>query len=189
MTGDTLKQGDALLVVDVQNDFLPGGSLAVEGGERVIPVLNEWVAAADADELPVIASRDWHPVEHVSFQERGGPWPEHCVQDTPGAAFHPDLWLPESVALVSKGTRFDQDAYSAFENTGLTDYLDRYGIRRLWVGGLTQDICVKDTVLAARDIGYQVVVIPEATLPVDPAAGESALEVMREAGATVLGES
>lgn len=186
---ELLEQSDALLVVDVQNDFLPGGTLAVEGGQQIIPVLNDWIAAAESQGVPVIASRDWHPVEHVSFAERGGPWPVHCVQDTHGAAFHADLRLPRDVVLVSKGTRFDEDAYSAFENTGLDDYLGRHGIRRLWVGGLTQDICVKDTVLAARQQGYDTVLIPDATLPVDSAAGEEALQAMRGAGAKILGEA
>lgn len=180
-----LQQGDALLIVDMQNDFCPGGALPVEGGHDVVPVINEWISAAQAAKVPVFASRDWHPVDHVSFKHRGGPWPVHCVQDTPGARFHPDLELPENAVLVSKGTRFDQDAYSAFENTGLGDYLKEHGIRRLWVGGLAQDVCVLDTVLTARGEGFEVRVIPEATRPVDREGGEKALAKMREAGAVI----
>lgn len=185
----SLASGDALLIVDMQNDFCPGGALPVEGGHDVVPVLNEWLAAAREAGVPVFASRDWHPVDHVSFKHRGGPWPVHCVQDTPGARFHPDLKLPDNAVLVSKGTRFDQDAYSAFENTGLGGYLKERGIRRLWVGGLAQDVCVLDTVLAARKEGFAVHVIPEATRPVDRAGGEEALRRMREAGAVIEGRA
>lgn len=183
------EPGDALLIVDMQKDFCPGGALAVEGGDDVVPVINEWIAAAQQAQLPVFASRDWHPVDHVSFQHRGGPWPVHCVQDTPGAEFHPELQLPDNAVIVSKGTRFDQDAYSAFENTGLGDYLKEHGIQRLWIGGLAQDICVQDTVLAARQEDFAVHVIAAATRPVDPAAGEEAFERMREAGAVIEGQA
>ncbi|HYW04153.1 MAG TPA: nicotinamidase [Gammaproteobacteria bacterium] len=180
---DKLEQGDALFLVDVQNDFCPGGSLAVAGGDRIIPVLNRWIAAAREAGVPVFASRDWHPVDHISFREQGGPWPPHCIQDTRGAAFHPDLALPDDAIRVSKGTRFDQDAYSAFENTGLHGYLEKRGIHRLWLGGLAQDVCVRDTVLAACRHGLEVRLITAATRPVDADAGRRALEEMREAGA------
>lgn len=182
---ERFADGDALFLVDVQNDFCPGGALPVADGDRIIPVLNCWLAAARAARVPVFASRDWHPVDHVSFREQGGPWPPHCIQDTPGAAFHPDLELPPDAVRVSKGTRFDQDAYSAFENTGLDVYLARRGIRRLWLGGLALDVCVRDTVLAAREHGLEVHLIAAATRPVDAGAGRRALEEMRRAGAVI----
>jgi nicotinamidase/pyrazinamidase len=182
---DYLQQGDALIVVDVQNDFCRGGALEVPGGDDVIPVLNEWMRAAAGRGIPVVASRDWHPVHHASFTEQGGPWPEHCVQDTPGAAYHPDLALPEGTIRVSKGTRFDRDAYSAFDNTGLGGFLRERGVERLWVGGLAEDVCVLNTVLQAREEGFETHVIMGATRPVNAGEGEKAARRMRDAGAVL----
>ena len=109
----SLQPGDALIVVDVQRDFCEGGALAIREGDTVVPVLNRWMSAAEASGVRVYASRDWHPRRHPSFVELGGPWPVHCVQDTPGAAFHADLALPSSAIVVTKGTRFDRDQNSA----------------------------------------------------------------------------
>lgn len=158
-----LSAKDAVMVVDVQNDFCPGGALAVAEGDKVVPVLNEWVAAATQKGAKVYASRDWHPRGHLSFEAEGGPWPEHCVQDTPGAAFHADLALPENAVVVTKGTRFDQDQYSAFDQTGLAEELRRRGVERLWIGGLAEDVCVRATAIEARRHGFEVHVIREAT--------------------------
>ncbi|GIW42155.1 MAG: nicotinamidase [Candidatus Binatia bacterium] len=180
-----MQRGDALLLVDVQNDFCPGGALPVEGGHEVVPVLNAWIQKARSAGVPVYASRDWHPRRHVSFRERGGPWPPHCIQDTPGAAFHPELELPPSVVVVSKGVRFDKDQYSAFDETGLESELRREGIRRLWVGGLAQDVCVRATVLDALRAGFEVHLLLAGTRPVDPEAGKKAVEEMKKAGAVI----
>ena len=186
MTDSTssLQHGDALIVVDVQRDFCEGGALAIPEGDTVVPVLNRWMAAAHATGVPVYASRDWHPLRHPSFVELGGPWPVHCVQDTPGAAFHRDLSLPESALVVTKGTRFDKDQNSAFDGTGLEAELHRREIRRLWVGGLAQDVCVCATVLDARRHGFETVVISEATMPVTREGFDRSEQQMREAGAT-----
>ncbi|TVR79249.1 MAG: isochorismatase family protein [Rhodospirillales bacterium] len=183
---DALQPGDALIVVDVQRDFCPGGRLPIEHGDAVIPVLNDWVAAAAAKGVPVYASRDWHPVAHPSFDGEGGPWPVHCVQDTEGAAFHPDLRLPPEVIVVTKGTRFDHDQNSAFDETGLAKHLHEKGVHRLWVGGLAQDVCVKATVLDGRKAGFAVQVIRDATRPVTESGGEEALKLMVEAGAELV---
>lgn len=187
MPGDAIQErlraGDALLVVDVQPDFCPGGKLAIERGDEVIPVINEWIAAAGEAGVPVYASRDWHPAHHVSFEESGGQWPEHCVQDTPGAQFHPDLRLPDDAVKISKGTRLDKDQYSAFDDTGLAPYLRDQGIKRLWVGGLAEDVCVHATVLDACREGFETRMIPDATRPVTPEGGEKARREMQEAGA------
>ena len=177
-----LAPGDALLVVDVQNDFCPGGALPIPEGDRVVPVLNEWMAAAERAGLPVYASRDWHPQGHPSFVGEGGAWPVHCLQDTSGAAFHPDLRLPPDTLVVTKGTRFDQDQYSAFDQTGLHERLRKDGVRRLWTGGLAQDVCVRATAVDARRLGYEVALIPGASLPVTREDAEEALREMREAG-------
>lgn len=181
----TLKHGDALIVVDVQNDFCPGGALAVPEGDAVIPLLNDWIAAAADKGVPVYASRDWHPKNHVSFQAQGGPWPPHCVQDTAGAGYHPDLRLPDDAVKVTKGVRFDHDQNSVFDETGLDAQLRREGIKRLWVGGLAQDVCVRATVLDARKAGFEVNVILEATRPITDEGGAEARREMSEAGAGV----
>ena len=158
-----LNPTDALLIVDVQNDFCPGGALAVPEGDRVVPVLNEWADAAVRAGARVYASRDWHPGDHLSFAPEGGPWPPHCVQDTAGAAFHPDLRLPDAAILVSKGTRFDQDQYSAFDETGFAQELSRKGVRRVVLGGLAEDVCVRASALDAIQHGFETVLIRAAT--------------------------
>ena len=175
---------DALLVVDVQNDFCPGGALAVNQGDQVIPVLNEWIASAVAEGVPVFASRDWHPENHISFRARGGPWPPHCIQGTVGAEFHRDLRLPASARIFSKADMADQDSYSAFGNAALSGELRRAGIRRLWIGGLTQDYCVRETSLDALRQGFEVHIIVDATRPVNvsPEDGPHALDDVRQAG-------
>lgn len=178
-----LRRGDGVMVVDVQRDFCPGGALAVEAGDRVVPVLNRWLEAAADLGVPVYASRDWHPSRHPSFRRFGGRWPVHCVQDTEGAAFHPELALPASTVAVTKGVRFDRDQYSAFDETGLAIELQGRNVSRVWVGGLAQDVCVRATVLDARRQGLTVIVIADATLPVTPDGGAAALVEMQMAGA------
>lgn len=180
-----LEPGDALILVDVQVDFCPGGRLPIERGHDVVPVLNRWTDAATAARIPVYASRDWHPAGHPSFAESGGQWPVHCLQDSGGARFHPDLKLPPSAIVVTKGTRFDRDQYSAFDETGLAADLRKRGVRRVWVGGLAQDVCVRATVLDARREGFETVVIADGMLPVTQAGGKRAIEEMRQAGARV----
>jgi nicotinamidase/pyrazinamidase len=178
-----LHPGDAVIIVDVQVDFCPGGALPIERGDEVVPVLNRWIAAAAEADIPVYASRDWHPRHHLSFTESGGEWPVHCVQDSPGARFHPSLKLPPDTVVVTKGVRFDRDQYSAFDETGLAAELRRRGVRRVWVGGLAEDVCVRATVLDARREGFDAIVIADATRPVTRNGGERAVEEMRQAGA------
>ncbi|WP_152204922.1 isochorismatase family protein [Marinobacter changyiensis] len=183
LSNATLCPGDALIVVDVQNDFCPGGALAIEEGDKVVPVLNHWIESATAHNVPVYVSRDWHPVDHISFEQRGGPWPPHCIQDSDGAGFHPDLRVPESAVKVTKGVRFDQDQNSAFDQTGLAEQLRHDGVKRLFVGGLAEDVCVLATVLDGCKEGFEVVLIPDATRPVTIPAGEEARRKMHAAGA------
>lgn len=180
-----MQQGDALVLVDVQNDFCPGGALPIDNGNAVVPVLNQWIADAVRCGVPVYASRDWHPKGHISFTEQGGPWPPHCIQDSEGAGFHPDLKLPASVIKVTKGVRFDQDQNSAFDQTGLAVQLRRDGVRRLWIGGLAEDVCVLATALDGRDQGFDVCLIEDATRPVTRRGGEDARRKMRAAGITI----
>ncbi len=182
---------DALVIVDVQNDFCPGGSLAVPGGDRVVRVLNRYMQRFQALEAPIYASRDWHPPVTKHFQAYGGVWPPHCVQGTKGAEFQPALALPPEAVVVSKGMDPEQDAYSCFQAedpNGMefsVNLADR-GIQRLFVGGLATDYCVKSTVLDALHEGFQVVVLQDAIAAVDvtPGDGERAIEEMRVAGAT-----
>jgi nicotinamidase/pyrazinamidase len=178
-----LQRGDALIIVDVQIDFCPGGALPIEHGDRVVPILNRWTAAASEADAPIFASRDWHPRHHLSFIESGGQWPVHCVQDTSGARFHPDLKLPEATIMVTKGVRFDHDQYSAFDETGLAVELRKLNVHRVWIGGLAQDVCVCATVFGALREGFETIVIEDATRPVTRAGGERSKDEMRQAGA------
>ena len=181
--------GDALLIVDVQNDFCPGGALAVPDGDQVVPVLNEWMAEAGANGVPVFASRDWHPPNHVSFRERGGPWPPHCIQGTPGAAFHPGLRLPPDAEIISKAQMADQDSYSAFGGTGLAARLRRAAVKRLWIGGLALDYCVRASAIDAIREGFEVHLLVDGTraVNVNSGDGQKALDEIRQAGG-ILGE-
>ncbi len=180
-----LASGDALIVVDVQNDFLPGGALAVPRGDEVIPVLNDGAAAFDNRGLRVFATRDWHPPDHCSFQARGGPWPPHCIAGTRGAEFPPQLKLPPSATVISKATRPDRDAYSGFEGTDLDGALKRAGVRRVFVGGLATDYCVLNTVRDALKLGYETYVIADAIRAVNVRSedGRKAEEEMQRLGA------
>lgn len=181
----TLTPKDALIIVDVQNDFMPGWSLPVPDGDAVVPVINRWIRAAEAGGARVVASRDWHPAGHSSFLEQGGLWPPHCVQGTPGAAFHPDLRLPENTLMVSKGDRPDLDQYSDFEVTSLASDLRRLGVRRVFVCGLAQDVCVLATVLGALANGFETHVVAAGTRPLGQESGEKALQEMLDAGAVL----
>lgn len=180
----------ALLVVDVQNDFCPGGALAVPDGDRVIPVLNRAIEAFQAAGRPVFASRDWHPPDTKHFKARGGPWPPHCVAGTEGAAFHPDLRLPADAVVVSKGQNRNDDGYSAFEaetadGRTLADELRRIGVTDLHVGGLTTDYCVRATALDARAAGFQVTVLADGIAGIDAEDSRRALEEIRAAGGMI----
>ena len=178
-----IRQGDALLIVDVQNDFLPGGSLAVPRGDEVVPVLNRYLHAFAA--LPVYATRDWHPERHCSFRAQGGIWPPHCVAGTRGAEFAAALQLPPSAVVVSKATTAEQDAYSGFEGTNLDQQLHAANIRRLFVGGLATDYCVLNTVRDALKLGYEVLLLADAIRAVDvqPGDGQRAEQEMTKLGA------
>ncbi|MDQ3810309.1 MAG: nicotinamidase [Chloroflexota bacterium] len=182
--------GDALLIVDPQNDFCPGGSLAVPDGDAVMPLLNEWARAAEAARAPIFVSRDWHPPRTTHFAAFGGTWPPHCVAGTPGAEFHPELRLPASAIIVSKGMGEAEDAYSAFQardeaGTPLATLLRGRGVRHLVIMGLATDYCVKASAIAAIDAGFAVTVVTEGIRAVDlaPGDGQRALDDMRSAGA------
>jgi nicotinamidase/pyrazinamidase len=183
----------ALIVVDVQNDFCPGGALGVPGGDRVVAPLNRAVARFSAAQLPIFATRDWHPEHTGHFQAFGGLWPVHCVQNTTGAEFHPDLHLPAHTILLFKGIDERLDGYSAFDGveesgTPLAQLIEEHGVHHLYIGGLATDYCVRSTVLDARKRGLTVTVLIDGVAGVDlqPGDSERALEEMRRAGARML---
>lgn len=177
--------GDALLVTDVQIDFLTGGNLAVPNGDEVVPNLNHYIRIFQDRGLPVFATRDWHPANHCSFHAQGGPWPPHCIQDTEGAEFAAGLQLPSDVRVVSKATSPDREAYSSFQDTDLHQRLQSLGIKRLFIGGLATDYCVLNTVRDAVSLGYGVVLLEDAIKAVNvrPDDGAKAEAEMLRLGA------
>jgi nicotinamidase/pyrazinamidase len=181
--GLTIMENDALIVVDVQNDFLPGGALAVTEGHRVIGPLNELMPRFSH----VYATRDWHPRNHKSFSAHGGPWPHHCVQGSLGAEISPKLDHGHIHAVISKGTDTETEGYSAFDGTDLEQRLRAEGIERLFVAGLATDYCVKATVLDARKRRFPVVVVTDAVaaVKVKPEDEMAAINAMRAAGCTL----
>lgn len=181
-----LTESTGLVVVDVQNDFCPGGKLAIDKGDEVVPMLNPWISAAVNKRRHVYISRDWHPRRHMSFASEGGLWPPHCIQDTEGAAFHPDLLVPGEAMIVTKGVRLDKDQNSVFDDTGFGAQLQRDGVDSIIVGGLALDVCVKATVLDALEAGFNVTLLAKACKPVTPEGGEQALQEMRLKGAIIL---
>ena len=182
------SMGDALIVVDVQKDFLPGGALAVPSGDKVIPSLNRMIQRMEKGGFPIILTRDWHPPDHGSFHDQGGPWPPHCVVRSEGAQFAADLIVPSSAVILSKGTDPDRDGYSAFEESELNQQLRAAKIRRLLVGGLATDYCVLNTVLDGLKLGYVVLLLKDGIRAVDvhPGDGKRAEEDMIRQGATLI---
>lgn len=189
MTRRFLK-GDALLVVDAQNDFFPGGALPVPFGDHIVPAINEWLQAAAHEHIPVFASRDWHPLNHCSFKEQGGPWPVHCLQHSEGAKFHYALKFPKDTIVIDTADNPDHEAYSAFqgktkEGQQLEKVMREQGIQRVFINGLAQDYCVCETALDARKYGFEVHLLLQGTRPITEATGQAALQRMKEAGVII----
>jgi len=174
----------ALVVVDMQKDFCPGGALPVAEGDKVVPALNKYIEKFQKAGAPIIFTRDWHPPDHSSFKAQGGPWPAHCVQNSDGANFHPDLVIPPRAEIVSKADKKDE-AYSFFQGTDLAEKLKERGIRTLLVGGLATDYCVRETVLDGLKYGFQVYHLDDASrgMNVKPDDSELALREMVAKGA------
>jgi nicotinamidase/pyrazinamidase len=177
----------ALVIVDFQNDFCPGGALAVEGGDEIAGPVNELARRFDT----VIATRDWHPPDHSSFETEGGPWPVHCVQDTEGAQLHPSLYQDRVDLVNDKGQDRETEGYSGFDGTKLAELLRESDVDEVAICGLTTDYCVLNTALDARKEGFDVTVVTDAIRAVDakPGDGGRALERMRESGARLAGSS
>jgi len=174
----------ALVVVDIQNDFCPGGALPVKDGDKVVPVLNKYIERFRKAGAPILFTRDWHPPDHSSFKAQGGPWPPHCVQNSEGAKFHPDLYIPPEGEVLSKADKKDE-AYSFFKGTDLAQKLKERGIKRLLVGGLATDYCVKETVSDGLKYGFEVFHLDDASkgVNVNPDDSERALQEMVAKGA------
>ena len=181
----------ALIVVDVQNDFCPGGSLAVANGDEVVAPLNKLIKEFLDRGDPVYQTRDWHPKQTKHFAAYGGTWPVHCVQGTRGAEFHPGLSDDPRVTIISKGIDESADGYSGFDGTNLAESLREEGVEEVWVGGLATDYCVKHTVLDALREGFEVKVLADAmrAVNVNPEDGAKAIEEMRQAGAEIVGNA
>jgi len=179
------KNKDALIIVDVQRDFCSGGALPVPEGDKIVPILNKYIENFSKVGALIVVTRDWHPPNHVSFKNYGGPWPPHCIQGTSGADFHPDLKLPREAKIVSKATSADKEAYSGFDGTDLGKDLKNIGIQRVFIGGLATEYCVKSTVLDALSLGFEVVLLLDAIKGVDvnPSDSEKAIREMLEKGA------
>jgi len=189
-----MRGKDALIVVDVQNDFCPGGALAVRNGDDVVAVLNRYIEKFLEARLPIFATRDWHPEKTSHFNSYGGPWPTHCVQHSRGAEFHPGLRLGPGVIVVSKGAGADEDGYSGFQGRDssgapLAELLRERGVEVIFVGGLATDYCVKHTALDGIKQGFRVVLIGDAVRGVDLNPNDSARAVkeMSDAGGLTLG--
>jgi nicotinamidase/pyrazinamidase len=180
-----INKDDSLIVVDVQRDFCPGGALPVPGCNQIIPILNKHIEAFNGVRANLFATRDWHPSNHVSFKAYGGPWPPHCVQRTRGAEFHPELRLPPRARVISKATVASIESYSGFDGTELEQELKKNGARRVFIGGLATDYCVKNTVLDALKLGFETVLLVDAVAGIDRRRGDSetAIQEMIEYGA------
>ena len=161
------------MIVDIQNDFCPGGALPVLEGDRVVPVINKYIEKFERRRSLIIATRDWHPKNHISFKSYGGIWPEHCVQNTWGAEFHPNLRLPKNVIVISKADKPNKEAYSGFQGTNLDAILRKNSVKELFVGGLATDYCVKNTVFDGLANGYKVYLLVDVIKGVEVNRGDS----------------
>lgn len=188
-----MQGSDALILIDVQNDFCPGGALPVAQGDQVVPALNRYIEKFTQEKLPIFATRDWHPERTKHFKAYGGLWPPHCIQGTRGAEFRADLAMPKDAVIVSAGMTPDEEGYSGFEGkdergVSLADLLHGAAVKRIFVGGLATDYCVKHTVLDGLKHGFAVTLLRDAVRGVELAPGDSmrAVEEMVGAGANVL---
>ena len=177
---------DALLIADIQNDFLPDGALTISGGDDILPILENYIRRFQAHSLPIFLTRDWHPSNHCSFRPQGGPWPAHCVAGSPGSLPPTSFSAPPSAAIIYKAIDRDQESYSAFQNTALDRHLRALSVQRLFIGGLATDYCVLNSVKDARSLSYDVCLLMDGIKAVNlrPDDGRRAEEEMFRLGAT-----
>lgn len=179
----------ALLIIDVQNDFCPGGALAVPEGDKIVPILNKYIKIFSKNKFSIFVSRDWHPIKTKHFKDFGGIWPVHCIQNTTGASFHPKLKLPNKAIILSKGMNPQKDSYSAFQAEDISgisfaNLLKRLGIKEVYIGGLATDYCVKSSALDAIKFGFKVKLLIDAIRGVNlkPDDSEKAIKEMTKRG-------
>ena len=175
----------SLIVVDVQNDFCPGGALAVDRGDEIISEINKLLSI---DTWLRVGTRDWHPTNHISFEKQGGIWPEHCVQGSYGAQFHNFLHTHLLDKVVSKGADESLEAYSGFQGTELSEILKEHGVKKVFICGLATDYCVRATAIDARKEGFEVILISDCveSVNIEESDGEKALKEMVEFGCVIL---
>ncbi len=178
----TIKEHDALIVIDIQNDFCPGGALGVEGGDGVVPIINQLMPLFEH----VAFTRDWHPQDHCSFNQapefKDGSWPVHCVRYSPGAEFHGDLHVPLDAYIVNKATKPDRENYDGFDDSSLTEYLRQRGVTTVYLAGLATDYCIKHTALGAVKGGFLAFLVENACRGVADKTTRAAIEEMTRAG-------
>ena len=177
---------DALIIVDMQNDFMPQGALPVPEGDIIMPTINRYQEVFQSNGALIVLTRDWHPPNHISFKSRGGPWPPHCVQGTEGAKFHPDLKVPNEAIIISKATDPDKEAYSGFDGTELNSILTSKGIRRVFICGVATEYCVKETALDALKLRYSVFILRDAIKGISKDESKKALELLLDEGAVII---
>ncbi|WP_456321126.1 nicotinamidase [Palaeococcus sp. (in: euryarchaeotes)] len=175
---------EALIVVDMQRDFMPGGALPVPEGDRIIPKVNEYIKTFKEKGALIIATRDWHPPNHMSFKEYGGIWPPHCIQNTEGAEFV--VKLPEDAIIISKADKPDKEAYSGFQDTNLAELLRERGIKKVYICGVATEYCVKATALDALREGFEVYLLKDAIKGIKKEDEEDALKELEEEGAKII---
>lgn len=191
MTTPHLQKTDALLIIDPQNDFMPGGALAITHGDQIIPTVNLWIEAAKKADTPIFISRDWHPADHMSFKAQGGPWPPHCIRGTSGAQFPKDIHLPSDVIIINKAMTADKEAYSAFggftddKGIPLSDKLKALGITRLWMMGLALDYCIIYSALDAINHGFETHLIMSGTRAISEDGGKKAEKYLSALGVVI----
>jgi nicotinamidase/pyrazinamidase len=175
-----IKDSDALIIIDVQRDFCTGGALPVPDGDQIVPNLNRYIKLFDYARASIYVTRDWHPPNHISFTQYGGIWPPHCIQDSEGGEFHPNLALSPDVTIISKATTPDKEAYSGFDDTDLAENLQNNHVKRLFIGGLATDYCVKNTVLDALKLGFVTYVLIDAIrgINIHPNDSQKAIDKM-----------
>lgn len=175
----------ALIVVDIQRDFCPGGALPVADGDKIVPAVNELIRAFEGAGMPVFFTRDWHPKNHMSFKAYGGQWPPHCIRNTPGASFHPSLAVPTEAGVIDKGTLRADEGYSGFQGTDLENELHGLHVKQIYVAGLATDYCVKNTVVDGVAKGFETYVITDCVKGVNlrPTDSATALKIMLSRGA------
>lgn len=185
---DINLENSALIVVDMQNDFLPGGSLEVPNSDTIIPIINEYIEFFEKHQSLIVFTRDWHPENHISFKENGGIWPRHCIQNTKGAEIHSEIYIPKESLIISKAFEPTIEAYSGFQNTNLHEELQRRNIKNLYICGVATDYCVLNTVIDALEKGYKVYLLVDAIKGVDikPNDSEEAIKKMISKGAELL---